>query len=42
MNEFEKLEEYVKEEIEPNESAVIASENLTRNRYRIFCHMTLT
>ena len=34
MNEFEKLEEYVKQEIEPEETAGIASENLTRNRYR--------
>ena len=34
MNEFEKLEEYVKEKIVPEENSGIASENLTRNRYR--------
>ena len=33
MDEFQKLEEYVKQEIEPEKSNEIASENLVRNRY---------
>ena len=34
MNDFAKLEKFVKQEIEPEETTGIASENLMRNRYR--------
>ena len=34
MDEFDKLEEYVKQKIEPEESAEVASQNLIRNRYK--------
>ena len=33
MGEFQKLEEYVKQKIEPEESDEVACENLARNRY---------
>eukprot|EP00092_Neocalanus_flemingeri_P013363 GFUD01014407.1.p1 GENE.GFUD01014407.1~~GFUD01014407.1.p1 ORF type:complete len:362 (+),score=127.59 GFUD01014407.1:1586-2671(+) len=33
MDEFQKLEEYVKQQIEPEESYEVGSENLARNRY---------
>ena len=34
MDEFDKLEEYVKEKIDAEESTEVASKNLVRNRYK--------